>query len=704
MCRLLWSFCALLIFASLPQTLLAVPLAITIEAGEVELPGMRLSGVSLRADGPGLRLDANKVALTGNADLQLQQTSLQCPEMGSDASGWCPGGNWQTVAISTTGMWQQPLQGQFTTVIWNGQQQRVESTLLAGAFNAALQYQQSEQGTSAGVKWSGQALANLPFQALLPEQLAWIKQGNSSGELKLDPAGAASGLAVDYAIRLQETSLDSPDGQFAAEGLAVQANGSWSSGKTDRLSVNAKFTQGEVLLDRFYTAFGSQPLQLKTQLEISDQQVDIRNLQLSDDGAMRLHASASFAIADPVNTLKYQVRELRLQFPVAYQRYLEPVLAAWTLDKLTVTGGLDWSGSGPATGMAGDFPTGTLEFNDLSVVDTARNRFAFTGMSAQVQVGQPSGQSSGQSSGKPGGVSQFSWQGMLLGRINLGAGRLGLNTAPGEFALAEPLSLQVLGGEFVIDQFQLSLPPAGDARTEPQVKLTAALNDMDLRQLTEALGWPAFAGKISGRIPGVSWDAGVLTVDGQLGFDVFDGRVELSNLKVERLFGVLPSFAADLDVHNLDLQQLTSVFEFGRIAGRLDGYVHELRMLDWSPVSFDAWMGTPERQSSSNQISRQAVNSLTSIGGGGATAALTGPIMRMFSNFSYRRLGMGCKLENYVCAIRGLADEDNSVLIMEGSGVPKLMIKVFNRRMDFPQLVSNLVAASRGEGIRIGDP
>ena len=44
------------------------------------------------------------------------------------------------------------------------------------------------------------------------------------------------------------------------------------------------------------------------------------------------------------------------------------------------------------------------------------------------------------------------------------------------------------------------------------------------------------------------------------------------------------------------------------------------------------------------------------------------------------------------------------MLIMEGSGVPKLMIKVFNRRMDFPQLVSNLEAASRGEGIRIGDP
>jgi hypothetical protein len=227
---------------------------------------------------------------------------------------------------------------------------------------------------------------------------------------------------------------------------------------------------------------------------------------------------------------------------------------------------------------------------------------------------------------------------------------------------------------------------------------------MDLKQLTEALGWPAFDGKISGRIPGASLDAGVLTVDGLLSFEVFDGKIELGGVRVERPFGVLPSFAADLEVQNLDLQQLTSAFSFGRIAGRLDGYVHDLRLLDWSPVSFDAWLGTPERQSDSKQISRQAINSLTSIGGGGATAALTGPLIRMFSNFSYRRLGMGCKLENYVCAIRGLEDQDNSVLIMEGSGVPKLMIQVFNRRMDFPQLVANLVAASAGEEIRIGDP
>jgi hypothetical protein len=75
----------------------------------------------------------------------------------------------------------------------------------------------------------------------------------------------------------------------------------------------------------------------------------------------------------------------------------------------------------------------------------------------------------------------------------------------------------------------------------------------------------------------------------------------------------------------------------------------------------------------------------------------------MFNNFSYRRLGMGCRLQNNVCEIRGVSEDDVSVLIMEGAGVPKIMIRAHNRRVDWPQLVADLVAVSGEESIRIGD-
>lgn len=695
--RALWLFSVCVLCC---PPLWALPLPVELTAAEVEYQGVRLQQVQLHTVGEdGIRLSIGQAGLSSQSDLQASELQLLCSKLGTPTDGWCPDGEWQLQVSSAQDGWQQSLQGRIAQAIWTGQQQNLSSSLMAGKFQATLQFNGdgAANATPAGLalKWAAQGLDILPFNALLPEQLDWIKAGSSSGVVSVvwsaEPGSDQSvpePFKLSYQLQLTDISLDSPDGRFAAEGLKLKVNGQWQPGDTSRLSLDTEFQAGEVLLDQFYTAFGPHSLQLKTRLSFAGERVNVLDLQLADGDALKLQASADFSLQDPINTLKYQVKQLDMQFPLAYARYLEPLLASSTLDQLTVTGGFSWTGRGEG----GDFPSGNLHFDDLSVVDQQRGRFAFTGMSAHIEAGQSTGQ------------SEFSWRGMLLGRINLGAGQIALNTAPGRFELANPLRLDVLGGAFIVDQFSLQLPAADAVDQDPVVTFNAGLDGMDMTELTAALDWPTFAGKISGRIPGASFNQGVLTVDGVLSFEAFDGEIQLSELRIERLFGVLPSMAANLDVHNLDLQLLTSAFSFGSIAGRMDGYVHDLRMLDWSPVSFDAWMGTPERQADSRSISRQAVNHLTSIGGGGATAALTGPLMRMFSNFSYRRLGMGCKLENYVCVIRGLADEDNSVVIMEGSGVPKLSIRVFNRSMDWPQLVSNLTAASSGEGIRIGDP
>jgi hypothetical protein len=238
---------------------------------------------------------------------------------------------------------------------------------------------------------------------------------------------------------------------------------------------------------------------------------------------------------------------------------------------------------------------------------------------------------------------------------------------------------------------------------EPDIRLQARLEKLEMEQVTAALGWPSFQGEISGEIPGVRLEGGVLEVDGEIRIDVFDGSVSLGDLRIERPFGVLPSLAGTLEATNLDLEMLTSTFSFGQISGRLDGFVHDLRMLDWQPVAFDAWFGTPLSQSRSKGISRQAVNHLTTLGGGSATAALTGPILRMFNNFSYRRLGLGCRMQNNVCDVRGVSEDEVSVLLMEGAGVPKITIRAFNRRVDWPQMVAHLKAATGGESVRIGD-
>ena len=83
-------------------------------------------------------------------------------------------------------------------------------------------------------------------------------------------------------------------------------------------------------------------------------------------------------------------------------------------------------------------------------------------------------------------------------------------------------------------------------------------------------------------------------------------------------------------------------------------------------------------------------------------ASLQGQLIGLFSDFGYRRLGIGCRLENQICTMSGLsgsagAQDENAFTIVEGSGVPRLDVIGFNRAVDWTTLVQRLLAAGKGE-------
>jgi hypothetical protein len=534
--------------------------------------------------------------------------------------------------------------------------------------------------------WDKQQIRDLHAIAPMPEQVNWVSAGEFSGHVSMHWPTAGS-AAVDYRLAASSVGFDSPDGRFAGENLGLRLKGTIKRGEILQADVSGEIDGGALLIDNFYTSFADGNLRWSVQVSKKGDALSLGRLQLSDGRSLDVEAEANLNLEDPLASLRYRVSHFEMHFPEAYQRYIESMASAWTLDGLTVTGSLLWTGEG-RIGAPG---SGVLDVDDLSIVDNKRGRFAVTGLVAHILPG------------KQGSESRFSWRGLLLQRVNLGAGAATVEANSGQFSLASPLRLEVLGGSVALDELHVKLP-GGDAASEaePQIRLYATIENLDMLQLTRALGWPGFEGSISGKIPGVTLKDGVLAVEGQIEFNVFDGQVLLSGLRVERPFGVLPSLAADLEANSLDLQLLTQTFSFGSISGRMSGFVHDLRMLDWNPVAFDAWLGTPEQESGSHNISRQAVKHLTTIGGGSATTALSGPLLKLFNNFSYKRLGLGCRLQNNICEVRGLDADEASVLIMEGSGVPKVMIRAFNRRMDWPTLVAGLAAASAGESIKIG--
>jgi len=577
--------------------------------------------------------------------------------------------------------------GRVGSIVMEDDLLEVDSSIELRGLTGTLIFQDHDGERLIRLSGQGQPLLSLAGWPGMPGQAAWLRDGRFDLELTLrQRAEHPVSLAARFAFN--GLGFDSPEGSYAADGLGLDLQFDWPDVAVGKAAFRGALHSGELLIQDFYRDFSGGALDFSADLGWSDDALKLTQLSLGDDHALHVEAGLQLGLGEAGPDWELEVRRLELNFPAAYERYIEPLAAAWTLNGLEVTGRLLWSGDW----SAGSLVSGDLEISDLSVVDIRRQRFAATGLQARLRPGDHDFS------------SRLAWRGLLFGRVNLGAGEAVVESEPGAFALQQPLLLDVLGGQVELSTLKIILPGSrADGTGEPDVLLRARMNALDMGQLTAAMDWPPFSGTISGEIPGVSLDDGVLGVDGEIRIDVFGGRIALQDLSLERAFGVLPGLAADMQITGLDLEQLTQTFSFGRIAGRLDGQVNGLRMLDWKPVAFDAWLGTPVGQAGSNDISRQAVNRLTTLGGGSATTALTGPVMRMFNSFSYKRLGLGCRLQNNICHLRGLSDDEGSVLLLEGAGVPKITIRAYNRNIDWPQMVSNLLAVSADGEVRIGD-
>jgi hypothetical protein len=91
------------------------------------------------------------------------------------------------------------------------------------------------------------------------------------------------------------------------------------------------------------------------------------------------------------------------------------------------------------------------------------------------------------------------------------------------------------------------------------------------------------------------------------------------------------------------------------------------------------------------------VENLASLGGAGAVLSST--FLRLFKEFSYRRLGISCRLDNGVCEMDGVAPAENGYYIVEGGGwPPRIDVLGFNRHVDWNVLLGRLQQINTTEG------
>jgi len=157
----------------------------------------------------------------------------------------------------------------------------------------------------------------------------------------------------------------------------------------------------------------------------------------------------------------------------------------------------------------------------------------------------------------------------------------------------------------------------------------------------------------------------------------------------------------DMLIENLDLYAITQKIKMGGMEGRISGFVNQLYLENWEPVTFYAWVGTPDNDNSRHRISQKAVENIASIGGGGATDIISKGFLRFFDTFQYDRLGFGCYLHQGICQLMGVEAADQGYYLVKGGGLPRIDIKGYNTQMDWHILMQRLSRISSTDNLVI---
>ena len=488
--------------------------------------------------------------------------------------------------------------------------------------------------------------------------------------------------AISIAANVRELSLNNSDGTLATDKLALTIDAHLTPTRRGYdFSSHLAFSGGQAYRDPIFIDVARAPVavDLDGSWDSADQRLRLVRYTLDQAGVLRVTGSGELTPFADTAIASLQVELEQAIFPGFYTTYLQPYLVNTEFKDLATQGKV----RGAAQIRSGSPVSLDAELDAIGFDDPV-GHMAMHGLAGHVSWrADPQSQV----------ASRVAWLDSKAYGFAGGASSLSFLAAGRAFRMLEPARLPVFDGGVGIAELEVrdaGLPTMS-------VSFDAAIEPISMRPICQALGWPEFSGTVAGRIPHLTYKDKLLTLDGDLEARVFGGRVVVGKLRLQDPLGVWPRMFGDIDVENLDLQSVTGTFSFGEITGRLSGYVHGLELFAWQPVAFDAMLATPPGDKSEHRISQRAISNISAIGGGsggGTMATLSSGFLRFFEKFKYDRLGLACKLENEVCLMRGIAPARNGYYIVKGSGLPRIDVVGSAGRINWPQLVANLKAAT----------
>ncbi|MCL2076412.1 MAG: hypothetical protein FWH15_08280 [Betaproteobacteria bacterium] len=635
----------------------ALPLSLDLDIAHIQHPAFSISGLTLNVRSEGGALNLARLDIAGQS---WQQARIECGKL-SLASG-----------AFHCGAGRLHIANQAPIALDIRQQNKQWTLRLTHAANEYTQAVYDGESQNLHIEFVGTNIKDL--SAFLPT--GWHSAGKLEGMVNYD------GKRLSAALTVRDGAYASPDGSSAAEKMAAtfSVSGEENKGKW-KMKGRLEWLEGDWFHAPVFLTGNGQNLEFAGEIDASGWALSDARFTFPEVGQIAASGHGLWAEADAMN-LKLSAKSLALQS--FGEAIVAPILASQGTLRADLSGKLNLD----AEWKNGEIAVISVALNDAGFA-LEGNRFALEGIHGNIVWRNDQHTE-----------NSLAFRKMAIGRLESGEFNAAFAIYPAQsFALTSQITIPLLDGELILRRLVAGMSEDETGRNW-EGALSLSVTPMALEELTERLDLPIMTGAISADLPLIRYARREASLDGTLIIRVFDGYLSCGNLRLIDPFGVRPRILADVDARHIDLEQLTHTFSFGQITGFVDAGLKGLEIAGWRPVAFNANI-VSSPGSYPRRISQHAVNDITSLGaGGGAMAALQASVLRMFSDFGYRRIGLSCRLENGICHMHGIpgSDRGEQYVIVEGGGIPALNIMGFNRRIDWEELLARLEAATQSSG------
>ncbi|OQW93911.1 MAG: hypothetical protein BWK79_08665 [Beggiatoa sp. IS2] len=537
------------------------------------------------------------------------------------------------------------------------------------------------QVNSAATGWQAQLniekIAIDKLLAKLGELVDLPQMPSVNGSATLNAKFIDDSLQIDGEI--QGLKYSTADGTRAGENLVAKT--SWqvksvAEPKEWQAQGMLTVTNGELYNDPIYVNIDKdKPLTLTIDAIWQPQKLlNIAHFSFTHKKVLKFEGFGEFTLDEPFTVKRLTIQTAKTSLKPFYTTYLQSWLSNGQLGDLDIDGTLTarWDKDDNTSKFV-------AELANINLADK-KQRFSWSQLDGLIQWHNQDDL-----------TSWLRWDGGFASKIQLGASQIQVNLRGNQIKLLAPWQQPLLGGAITIERFNLMNLGTEDMQWE----LNGHVQPLSLQNLSSALDLLPLQGQIAGKIPPTRYRKQHLEMAGELRAQMFEGEMIVKKLAIDNLFGATPSLKADIDLDKLNLQKLTNVTNFGEIQGQLSGYIHELHLINWQPVTFDAHFETPADNTLPKKISQRAIDNLSNLGGNNVVNAISRGILRVFENFSYTRLGWGCRLKNGICEMRGVEKAPNGYYIVKGGGLPRIDVIGYNQQVNWKVLLNRLKSVSQ---------